>query len=105
MPPCQRFMLSWQLFPSAVPPGFFQPREWSRGRWSCHFKERRRAPSSRHFAVEVSDLAAMRAALDRAGAPTEDGRPLPGMSRCFTRDPSGNRIELQERPRPPTRRK
>lgn len=54
------------------------------------------ASSTRHFAVEVQDLARLEAALARAGALVEPGRPLPGMKRLFTRDPAGNRIELQE---------
>jgi catechol 2,3-dioxygenase-like lactoylglutathione lyase family enzyme len=56
----------------------------------------RNADSTRHFAIEVADLDAARAALERVGAPIEPARPLPGLRRFFTRDPSGNRIELQE---------
>jgi enamine deaminase RidA (YjgF/YER057c/UK114 family)/catechol 2,3-dioxygenase-like lactoylglutathione lyase family enzyme len=52
--------------------------------------------STRHFSVEVADLDQLRAALERSGAVIEAGRPLPGIERLFTRDPSGNRIELQE---------
>jgi catechol 2,3-dioxygenase-like lactoylglutathione lyase family enzyme len=56
----------------------------------------RNADSTRHIAFELADLDAARIALERAGAPIEAARPLPGLRRFFTRDPSGNRIELQE---------
>ena len=52
--------------------------------------------STRHFAARVSDLDAFRTSLLNAGAPIETDRPLPNIRRFFTRDPSGNRIELQE---------
>src|SRR5437867_5231457 len=54
------------------------------------------AESTRHFAIEVADLDAARAVLEGAGAPIEAARPLPGLRRFFTRDPAGNRIELQQ---------
>ena len=56
----------------------------------------RNAESTRHFAIAVADLDAARVVLERAGAPIEAARGLPGLRRFFTRDPSGNRIELQE---------
>jgi catechol 2,3-dioxygenase-like lactoylglutathione lyase family enzyme len=55
----------------------------------------RNADSTRHVAFEVADLDAARAALEQAGAPIEAARPLPRLRRFFTRDPAGNRIELQ----------
>ena len=39
---------------------------------------------------------AARFLAERTGAPIEAARPLPGLRRFFTRDPSGNRVELQE---------
>jgi catechol 2,3-dioxygenase-like lactoylglutathione lyase family enzyme len=57
--------------------------------------------SMRHFCIVVGDLTALRRALASAAAPLEDGRPLPGLARCFTRDPSGNRIELVSRGQDP----
>ncbi len=56
----------------------------------------RNADSTRHIALELADLDAARIALERVGAPIEVARPLPRLRRFFTRDPSGNRIELQE---------
>src|SRR5690349_2462972 len=50
----------------------------------------RNADSTRHIAFEVAGLDAARAALEGAGAPIEAARPLPGLRRFFTRDPSGN---------------
>ena len=80
--------------------GARRPGAWYRiGAAELHVSEEpgaRDASASRHFALAVSNLAHLRAALKRAGAPLEPGRPLPGMERLFTRDPSGNRLELQE---------
>jgi catechol 2,3-dioxygenase-like lactoylglutathione lyase family enzyme len=48
-------------------------------------------PSKRHFAVDVDDLDAFRRAVQAFGAPIEKeeaGR------RFWTRDPSGNRVEI-----------
>ena len=52
------------------------------------------APGRQHFAIRVADLAAARAAIEAAGAPIEREREIPGMTRFFTRDPDGNRIEI-----------
>ncbi len=46
--------------------------------------------SKRHFAVEVDDLDAARSAVVRAGARVEKEE----AGRFWTRDPSGNRIEI-----------
>jgi len=54
------------------------------------------ARSKRHVAFEVDDLGRARDRLQKAGAPIEDGRPISGIRRFFTRDPSGNRLELYQ---------
>lgn len=55
-------------------------------------------PSRRHhFCLEVDDLDATRAAVERAGGRIEEARgQIPGRARCFTRDPVGNLVELLE---------
>lgn len=50
-----------------------------------------------HFAIEVNDLAAIRSAVEDSGAPIEHERTIAGINRFFTRDPDGNRIEIQQR--------
>lgn len=50
-----------------------------------------------HVALEVADLAALRARLEAAGYPTTTDEPLPGWDRCYVADPFGNRTELLER--------
>ncbi len=47
-----------------------------------------------HPAFVVADLAACRAELAAAGAPVVADDALPGVRRCYTADPFGNRIEL-----------
>ncbi|HEX9037420.1 MAG TPA: methyltransferase domain-containing protein [Ktedonobacterales bacterium] len=49
-----------------------------------------------HPALLVADLAAARARLEAAGAPIAEDVPLPGRLRFETRDPFGNRLELQQ---------
>jgi catechol 2,3-dioxygenase-like lactoylglutathione lyase family enzyme len=51
--------------------------------------------AQRHFGLECPDVDALRARLQTAGIPTEDGRPAP-WKRFFVRDPFGNRIEIHE---------
>ncbi|MBI3781976.1 MAG: VOC family protein [Deltaproteobacteria bacterium] len=46
-----------------------------------------------HFAIQVADLAATRAACESAGATIETEREIEGLVRFFTLDPDGNRIE------------
>lgn len=62
------------------------------------FQPARRA----HPGLLVTDLAAMAARLVEAGHPVEPAGGLPGVRRCHTRDPHGNRVELLE-PIQPTR--
>ena len=50
-----------------------------------------------HPAFAVASIEAARATLEAAAAPVIDDAPPPGVKRCFTRDPFGNRIELVER--------
>lgn len=47
-----------------------------------------------HVALQVEDLAGLRAALERAGAEVVDDQPLPGYQRFYVLDPFGNRIEI-----------
>jgi SAM-dependent methyltransferase/catechol 2,3-dioxygenase-like lactoylglutathione lyase family enzyme len=49
-----------------------------------------------HPAFLVSDLAALRARLEAAGAQINADIPLPGRIRFETRDPFGNRLEFQQ---------
>ena len=49
-----------------------------------------------HPAFIVEDLAALTAALTRAGCPISHDEPLEGYDRIFVHDPFGNRIELME---------
>lgn len=56
-----------------------------------------RAARKAHPALLVRGLAALRARLDEAGAPTSEDEPLVGFHRCYVDDPFGNRLELMER--------
>ena len=49
-----------------------------------------------HPAFLVEDLAALTAALERAGHPVRRDEPLEGYDRVYVDDPFGNRIELME---------
>ncbi|MGZ3295743.1 MAG: VOC family protein [Xanthobacteraceae bacterium] len=49
-----------------------------------------------HPAFIVDDLAALEAALKRAGYPIARDEPLEGYDRFFVDDPFGNRIELMQ---------
>jgi SAM-dependent methyltransferase/catechol 2,3-dioxygenase-like lactoylglutathione lyase family enzyme len=53
-------------------------------------------PRKAHPAFLVTDLAAVRARLEAAGAPIAEDVPLPGRIRFETRDPFGNRLEFQQ---------
>lgn len=50
--------------------------------------------SGRHFCVQVSDQAALRARLVAAGISCTDTTPIPGRPRFFCTDPFGNMIEI-----------
>lgn len=54
------------------------------------------ARSKRHVAFEVRDLDAVRRQLETRGLAIEEGRPIPGVRRFFTRDPAGNRLEFSQ---------
>ena len=59
--------------------------------------EKNFAPARKaHPAFLVEDLAALTAALTRAGCPISHDEPLEGYERIFVHDPFGNRIELLE---------
>lgn len=49
-----------------------------------------------HPALLVEDLAALSAALGKAGFPVRSEEPLEGYTRVYVDDPFGNRIELME---------
>jgi len=55
------------------------------------------APSKRHPAFEVEEIAAVRSYLEQNGVRTKDEPQLPGVRRFSFFDPFGNRIELMER--------
>ena len=56
------------------------------------------APSKRHPAFEVEDVANVRAYLERSGVKTKDEPDIPGVVHRFSLfDPFGNRIELLEK--------
>jgi catechol 2,3-dioxygenase-like lactoylglutathione lyase family enzyme len=55
------------------------------------------APSKRHPAFEVENVAGVRAFLEQSGVRTKDETAIPGMSRFSFLDPFGNRIELLEK--------
>jgi catechol 2,3-dioxygenase-like lactoylglutathione lyase family enzyme len=55
------------------------------------------SPSEKaHPALIVHGLAALRAALERAGRDVAEDTQLDGHERCYVRDPFGNRLELIE---------
>jgi catechol 2,3-dioxygenase-like lactoylglutathione lyase family enzyme len=59
--------------------------------------EKNFAPARKaHPAFIVDDLAALTAALTKAGFPISHDEPLEGYNRIFVDDPFGNRIELLE---------
>ena len=53
-------------------------------------------PAKAHPAFIVEDLAALTAALTRAGCPISYDEPPEGYDPIFVHDPFGNRIELLE---------
>ena len=55
------------------------------------------APSKRHPAFEVENIASVRAFLEQRGVRTRDKEEIPGMRRFSFYDPFGNRIELLEK--------
>ncbi|MEY2844818.1 MAG: hypothetical protein RL076_364 [Chloroflexota bacterium] len=50
--------------------------------------------SGRHFCIQVSDQATLRARLVAAGISCTDTTPIPGRPRFFCTDPFGNMIEI-----------
>jgi catechol 2,3-dioxygenase-like lactoylglutathione lyase family enzyme len=50
--------------------------------------------ASRHFCLEVDDLAETRRRLVDAGHEPTDDTPIPNRPRFFCRDPAGNRVEF-----------
>jgi glyoxylase I family protein len=81
------------------PASFDFPGAWFRaGNALIHLVGRAQADaeSSRHFALWVKDVKAAYATIEAAGFEAKwDKRKIPGIDRFFTRDPDGNRIELQ----------
>jgi len=57
-------------------------------------QERADAPSGRHFAVTVEDLAAARKSLEGAGLRCSEVTSVPGVERFFATDPDNNRWEF-----------
>lgn len=54
------------------------------------------APSKRHPAFEVEDIAGVKKYLEENGVRTRDETPVPGVARFSFFDPFGNRVELME---------
>jgi len=81
------------------PASFDFPGAWYRtGAGVIHLVGRSAADaeSSRHFALRVGDIQEAARHLAAAGCEVRwDKRKIPGIDRFFTRDPDGNRIELQ----------
>ncbi|MCI0684052.1 MAG: VOC family protein [Gemmataceae bacterium] len=63
-------------------------------------KDQADAPSPRHFALRVSDVAAARRYFQGLGIPTQETTLIPGADRFFIHDPDGNRIEIIQWLRP-----
>ena len=77
-----------------------RPGAWFRFPNGCelHISLGAARPLSRaHIAIMVDDLEAARAAIVGTGAAIEQEREIPQIARFFTRDPDGNRIEIQQR--------
>lgn len=53
--------------------------------------------SKRHVCFLTGDLAAAKAAVQRAGVAIEEESVAEGLARFFVRDPAGNRIEIGQR--------
>jgi catechol 2,3-dioxygenase-like lactoylglutathione lyase family enzyme len=51
-------------------------------------------PKAAHFGISVDDFGAAVERLRECGVHIEQARMIPGRTRCFTRDPAGNRIEI-----------
>jgi catechol 2,3-dioxygenase-like lactoylglutathione lyase family enzyme len=78
------------------PPGTSRRGGWFRaGDKELHVSvDPQNPPRSPHFCLTVDDLPATVASLRADGCHIEQGAAIEGRSRCFTRDPAGNRIEL-----------
>ncbi len=80
-----------------VPPTFAFPVAWfALGSEQIHLLPAKSpdAPSGRHIALHVEDIAAARQRLRSLGRPISETTPIPGAERFFTADPDGNRIEI-----------
>jgi catechol 2,3-dioxygenase-like lactoylglutathione lyase family enzyme len=51
-------------------------------------------PKAAHFGISVDDFDAAVQRLRECGVHIEQAREIPGRTRCYTRDPAGNRIEI-----------
>jgi catechol 2,3-dioxygenase-like lactoylglutathione lyase family enzyme len=51
-------------------------------------------PKTAHFGITVDDFGATVERLRECGVHIEQARLIPGRTRCYTRDPAGNRIEI-----------
>jgi len=58
--------------------------------------------SSRHFCLQVADISAARAHMQKLGVPMDETVKIAAADRFFVRDPDGNRIELLQWERPYT---
>ena len=51
-------------------------------------------PSSRHFALQVLDVAEAQRHVENAGVEVKESIPIPGTARFMLRDPDGNLLEI-----------
>jgi len=58
--------------------------------------------SPRHFCLQVADISAARAHMQKLGVPMDETVKIAAADRFFVRDPDGNRIELLQWERPYT---
>ena len=78
-------------------PDFGFPGAWLRtGGQEVHLiqVEDHAAPKGQHFAFKVTDLDAIREALDKEGIEVSKPFELPGGRQSFMHDPAGNMLEL-----------
>lgn len=80
----------------AKPPGTSPRGGWFRaGDKEIHISvDPQNPPRSPHFCLTVDDLDASVASLRADGCHIEQGAEIAGRTRCYTRDPAGNRIEF-----------
>lgn len=101
VPAAQRFYTEVLGLELLDRPDFGFPGAWLRsGGQEVHLIgiDSGKAPKEQHFAFRVEDLDAVRGALESAGHKCSKTSEIPGVClQAFTRDPSGNMIEFNQR--------